>query len=68
LSYFQRGQTVGTCLPVAPVTMMATLLGALRAPVSKVKTAYTYHGKSSTATRNSGQKPKLSEGDYVQKS
>jgi len=33
----------------------------IRAAVSKVMTAYKNHGKTSSAKRNSGQKPKLSE-------
>jgi len=39
------------------------LLGVPRAAVSKVTTAYTNHGKTSSAERNSGQKPKLIERD-----
>jgi hypothetical protein len=31
--------------------------------VSKVVTAYTDHGKTSSAERNSGRKPKVSKGD-----
>jgi len=39
------------------------LLGVSRAAVSKVVTAYKIHGKTSSAARNSGRKPKLSEKD-----
>jgi len=60
--FFQRGQIVGAHLAGASVTKMATLLGVFRATVSKVMTAYTNHGMTS-ATRNSDQKPKLSERD-----
>jgi hypothetical protein len=35
-----------------------------RAAVSKVTTAYTNHGKTSSAKRNNGQKPKLSARDH----
>jgi len=42
---------------------MATLLGVSRAAVSKVMTTYTDHGRTSSAKKNSGQKPKLRERD-----
>jgi len=46
----------------------ATSLGVSRAAVPKVVTAYTNHGKTASADRNSGQKPKLSERDrYILK-
>ena len=38
-------------------------MGVTRAAVSKVMTAYTYHGETSSAKRNSGRKPKLRERD-----
>jgi predicted transcriptional regulator len=50
---FQGGQIFGACLAGASVTKMATLLGASRAAVSKVKTAYTNHGRTSSTKRNS---------------
>jgi predicted transcriptional regulator len=40
---------------------MATLLGVSPAAVSTDMTVYTNHGKTSSAKRNSCQKPKLSE-------
>jgi len=62
-SDFQRGQIVVARLAVASVTKMATLLGVSIAAVSKVMT-YTNHGRTSSARRNSGRKPKLSERDH----
>jgi predicted transcriptional regulator len=56
LSDFESGQIVGTRLPGASVTECATLLGASRATVSKVMSAYTNHGKTTSAKRNSGRK------------
>jgi transposase len=44
------------------VTKTATLLGASRATVSKVMSAYTNHGKT-TAKRKSGRKSTLTETD-----
>jgi len=61
---FQRRQIVGACSAVASVTKMATVSGVPRAPVSKVLTAYTDHGKTSLTKGNSGQKPKLSERNH----
>jgi predicted transcriptional regulator len=46
-------------------TKTATLLGVSNAAVSKVMTAYTNHGKTSSAKRNSVQKRKLSEWDRL---
>ena len=63
LSDFQRGQTIGARFDGASVTKTATLLGVSRAAVPKVMMAYTNHGKTSSAKRNSGRKPKLSETD-----
>jgi predicted transcriptional regulator len=57
LSNFQRGQIVGARLAGTSVIKTATLLGAFRAAVSKVITAYTNHGKTSLAKRNGGRKP-----------
>jgi hypothetical protein len=60
---FQRGQIVGACLAGAFATKTPTLLVVSRPAVSKVMMTYTNHGKTSSAKRNSGQKPKLSERD-----
>ena len=62
---FQRGQIVGAHLAGASVTKTATLLGVhvSGAAVSKGTETYTNHGRTSSAKRNSGQKPKLSEMD-----
>jgi predicted transcriptional regulator len=45
----------------ASVTKRATLLGVSTAAVSIVMTAYTNHRKTSSATKTSGRKPKLTE-------
>jgi hypothetical protein len=63
LSNFERGQIVGMHLAGACIAKSATLLGVLRAKVSKVVLAYTNHGKTS-AKRNSGLKSKLTERDH----
>jgi len=62
-SDFQREQIVGAHLAGASVTKTAILLGVSKAAVSKVMTSYTNHGRTSSAKRNSGRKPKLSERD-----
>jgi predicted transcriptional regulator len=49
LSDFQSRQIVGVGLAGASVTKTATVLGVSRAAVSKVLTAYTNHGKASSA-------------------
>ena len=43
---------------------MATLLGVSRAAVSKVLTAYTNHGRTSSGKRNSGWKSKLGDRNH----
>jgi len=63
LSGFQRGQIVGERLARTSVTKTAILLGVARAAVSKVVMPYTNHGKTSSAKKNIGRKPKLSERD-----
>jgi len=63
LSDFRTGQIVAAFLAVASVIKTATLLSVPRAAVSKVMTAYANHGKTSSAERKSGQKPKLSARD-----
>ena len=62
-SYFQRGKIVGARLAGASVTKTAALLGVSRAAVTKVMMTYTNHGRTSSAERNSGRKPNLSERD-----
>jgi len=63
LSDFQRRQTAGARLAAASVNKRVILLGAFRAAVSKVVTAYTNHGKTSSAKRNSDRKPERNERD-----
>jgi transposase len=62
-SDFQRGQIVGVRLAGSSVTKMAILLGVSKTAVSKVRTSYTNHEKTSPPKRNSGRKQKLSERD-----
>jgi len=57
-SCFQRGQIVGAHLAGASVTKTANVFGVSRAAVSKVMTTYTNHGRTLSAKRNSGRKPK----------
>jgi hypothetical protein len=58
LSDFEKGQTVGARLAGASATKTITLLG-----VSMVMSTYTNHGKTTSATRNSGRKSTLTEID-----
>ena len=51
------------CLCMFSWRICNPLLGESRAAVSKVMMAYTNNGKTSSADRNSGQKPKISERD-----
>jgi hypothetical protein len=61
---FQIGQTFGVRLTGASVTKKATLLGVSRAAVAKFMTSSTNHGKTSSADRINGRKPKPSERDH----
>jgi predicted transcriptional regulator len=54
LSYFERGHIIDARLAATSVAKSATLLGVPRATVSKVVSAYTNHGKTTSAKRNSG--------------
>jgi hypothetical protein len=45
------------------VIKTATLLGASRATISKIMSAYTNHGKATSAKRNIGRKSTLTERD-----
>jgi transposase len=58
---FERGQAVGARLAGASVIKTAILLGVSRATVSKVMSAYTNHGKTTSAARNSKRKSTLTE-------
>jgi IS30 family transposase len=61
--YFERGRIVGVCLAGASETKTATLLGVSRVTVSKVMSACTNHGKTTSAKRNIEQKSTLTERD-----
>jgi transposase len=63
LSDYERGQIVGARLAGASVIKAATLLGVSRATVPKVMSAYTNHGKTTSAKGNSERKSTLTEGD-----
>jgi transposase len=63
LSDFERGKFIGTRLPGASVTKTTTLLGVSTVTVSEVMSAFTNHGKTTSAKRNSGRKSTLTERD-----
>jgi len=62
-SDFQKGRMVVARLTGASLIKTASFFGVSSAAVSKVMMAYTNHGETSPAKRNSGRKPKLSERD-----
>jgi transposase len=61
LSDFERGQFIGAHLAGASEIKTAILFGVSTATVSKVMSAYTNHGKTTSAKRNSGRKSTLIE-------
>jgi transposase len=63
LSDVERRQIVGARLAGISVAEPATLLGVSRATVSKVMSAHTSHGKTTSAKRNSGRKSTLAKRD-----
>jgi transposase len=56
---------VGGRLGGASVTKAATLLGVSSGTVSKVMSAYTHHGKTTSRKRNSWRKSSLTEIDHL---
>jgi biotin operon repressor len=64
LSDFERGQIAGARLAGASVTRTATSIGVSRAAVSKVVSAFTNHGKTTSAKRNCGRKLTFTERDH----
>jgi len=60
---FQRGQILGARLAGATVTVTSKLLNVLRGTVSTIMTAYAKYGKTSSAKKNSGRNPKLTDRD-----
>jgi transposase len=62
---FEKGQIISARLAGSSVTKTATLLGVSRTIVSKLKSAYTtHHGKTTSATRNSGRKSTLTDRNH----
>jgi hypothetical protein len=61
LSDFERGQMVCGHLARAFVTKTATLLGVSKATFSEVMSAYTNHGKATSAKTMSGLESTLTE-------
>jgi transposase len=58
---FERGQIVGASLAGASVIKTATLSCVSRATVSKLMSAYTNRGKTTSAKKMSGRKSSLTE-------
>jgi transposase len=63
MSDFERGKIVDARSAGAPVIKTAMLLDISRVTVSEVMLAYTNHGKTASAKRNSGRKSTLTETD-----
>jgi hypothetical protein len=63
LSDFGRGKIIGGSSAGASLTKTTTLLGVMRATVSKVMPAYTNHGKKTLGKRKSGLKSTMPERD-----
>jgi CTP-dependent riboflavin kinase len=63
MSDFERGKIVGARLARIFVIKTVTLLGVSRATVSKVMSAYTNQGKTTSGKRNSGRKSTMTERD-----
>jgi hypothetical protein len=63
MSDFERGHIVSARLAGASLIKSDTSLGASRATISKVMSAYTNHGKTTSAKRNNGGKSTLTERD-----
>jgi transposase len=61
---FERRQIVGGRLAGVSVIKTAIFLGVSRATVSKVMSACTNPGKTTSAKRNSGRKSTLTERDH----
>jgi transposase len=63
LPNFEKEEIVGGRIAGACVAKSATLLSVSRATVSKVMSAYAYHGKTTSAKRKNGRNPILTERD-----
>lgn len=59
MSDFEKGQIVEAHLAGASVPLTAQLFGVLRTTVFTFVIAYTKHGKTSLAKKNTGQQPKV---------
>jgi hypothetical protein len=63
MPHFERGQIVGARLTEASAIKTSILLGVSGATVSKFMSAYTNHGKATSAKRNSGLNSTLTQRD-----